>query len=182
MSTGLPFEPLIKRLLVTRIAKAIFVTLGFIFLSGTIFLAWAFKTGRAVESVRQQLLTRLHDDCDLNASFTTLSLDPIEAQLSLTDLELKQLDGKPLLSVQAALVSLRILPLFYGRVQLDRVAVLGPEARVVVKEGKVQSLPRCIPVEGGGDSKVVLGIRELTIERGRFDLEIEDAQVNAVVR
>lgn len=178
MSTvGLPFEPLIKRLLVTRIAKAIFVTLGFIFLSGTVFLAWAFKTGRAVEAVRQQLLTRLHDDCDLNASFSTLSLDPIETQLSLTDLELKQLDGKPLLSVQAALVSLRLLPLFYGRVQLDRVAVLGPEARVVVKDGKVQSLPRCIPAEGGGDSKVVLGIRELTIERGRFDLEIEDTTV-----
>jgi autotransporter translocation and assembly factor TamB len=174
---GLPFEPLIKRLLFTRVAKAIFVTLGFVFLSGTIFLAWAFKTGRAVEAVRQQLLTRLHDDCDLNASFSTLSLDPIETQLSLTDLELKQLDGKPLLSVQAALVSLRLLPLFYGRVQLDRVAVLGPEARVVIKDGKVQSLPRCIPVEGGGDSKVVLGIRELTIERGRFDLEIEDTRV-----
>lgn len=178
MSTGgLPFEPLIKRFLFTRIAKAVFVTLSFIFLTGSIFLAWAFKTGRAVEAVRQQILTRLHDDCDLDARFTSLSLDPIETQLSLTDLELRQLDGKPLLSVKAALVSLRLLPLFYGRVQLDRVAVLGPEAQVVVRGGQVQSLPRCVPLEGGGDTKVAFGIRELTIERGRFDLAIEDARV-----
>jgi hypothetical protein len=169
------FEPLIKRFLLGQIAKGIFVTLGFVFVIGTIFLAWAFKTGRAVESVRQEILTTLKDECDLDASFTSLSLDPIAFEISLTDLALARLDGEPLLSVKAALVSVRLLPLFYGRLQLDRVAVLEPRAALSIKEGKLEKLPRCIPTEGpSGDSPLVFGIRELTIERGRMTMAIED--------
>lgn len=169
-------SPLIVSGLPQRILKGTAVVLGLLFIGGLFFLLWAFKTGRAVEAVRQEILTELHDTCGVEATFTSLSLDPIERELDLTDLKMRHLDGRPIVSVEEALVQLQLLPLFYGRLQLERVAVLAPEATIEMKDGRILNLPRCVqpPEDAPAQQAVALGVSELTVERGRFDLLIDE--------
>ncbi len=159
-----------------RVVKTVFVTVGLAFMIAVIFLFWAFKTGRAVEMVRQEILTTLHDSCDVNATFTSLSVDPIRRELDLADLEMTHLDGRPIVSVDQALVQLELLPLLYGRLQLERVAVLDPKASLEMMDGRILNLPKCVkpPEDTAARQPIALGVDELTIERGQIDVSIDD--------
>lgn len=169
-------SPLIAHGLLQRILTGTAVVLGLAFIGVLLFLLWAFKTGRAVEAVRQEILTELHDTCGVEATFTSLALDPIERELDLTDLRMQHLDGRPIISVEEAIVQLQLLPLFYGRIQLERVAVLAPEATIEMREGRILNLPRCVrpPEDAPAQQAIALGVSELTVERGRFDLLVDD--------
>jgi hypothetical protein len=171
------FVPLLRSGLFMRGLKAVGVTVGLVFFVGVIFLFWAFKTGRAVEAVRQNILVTLHDACGVEATFDSLSVDPIARELDLSNLEMKHLDGRQIVSVDQAIVQLELLPLFYGRLQLERVSVLAPEARLEVVGGKILNLPKCVepPEDAPARQPIALGISELTIERGKIDLSIDES-------
>jgi autotransporter translocation and assembly factor TamB len=170
------FVPLLRSGLFVRVVKAVAVTVGLLFMISVVFLLWAFKTGRAVEAVRQEILVSLHDACGVNATFTSLSIDPIARELDLSNLEMVHLDGRPILSVEEAIVQLELLPLFYGRLQLERVHLLAPNARLEMVAGKMLNLPKCVepPEETASRQPIALGVSELTIERGKIDVSIDD--------
>lgn len=174
METGRAREPLVKRGLVRRIFKAIAVTLGFAFISTVAVLFWAFRTGRAVEEMRQEIAVELKERCGVVAEFDTLTLDPLSLQMSLDELRMRHEDGKEIIAVDAAIVKLQLLPIFYGRLQLDQVALLKPKARIELVDGVPKNLPKC--VQGSEDTKapIVLGISALVVERGAVELAIDD--------
>lgn len=175
MSPGARHTPLIRRTLLKRIAKGIAVASSAIFLIALGLAYWGLETGRAAELVRQDILTELRERCGIEARFSAIELDPLRRELRLSDLEMvEQEGGAQLIAVEKALVALRFLPLFYGRYHLERVALLRPEATIRLEDGRVLNLPRCIESDGEAPlSPVALGINELTVERGRFDLEVD---------
>jgi hypothetical protein len=178
-------QPLIRRTLLRRILKGLAVALGFAFLGALGFFAWALESGRAAEAVRQDILQELRDRCQVEAEFSSLTLDPLHREVQLFDLKMRQQEGgAPLLAVEQAHVALKLLPLFYGRYQLERVALLGPQATIRWAEGRIQSLPPCVQPEDDADvAPLALGISELSVERGRFDLLVADtfaAELSAI--
>lgn len=140
------------------------------------FALWALDSGRAAESVRQSLLTALRERCEVNAEFGALTVDPLRRQVQIFDVKIHQLYGGELvLAVQQAQFSLRLLPLFYGRYQLKSVAFLGPEATIHIADGKVLNLPVCLQTDSDAAlNPIALGVDELNVERGRFDLIVDD--------
>ncbi len=166
---------------VIRFLKRTAVAFGFVFVAGLAGLVWAFKTGRAVDAVQMEVIEELRTVCKLDAAFGSLSVGVFPPELHLSELELKHFDGRRLLSVEEAIVSLKLLPLLYGRLQLARVAVLGPEASIELEAGKILNLPVCVepssaPLAKEGPTRlpIALGVNELTIERGRFELVGQD--------
>ena len=173
------FRPLIKRYRFTPWLTAAAVGLGLTFIAGVIAVSWAFETGRAVEVVRQQIIDELRTRCEVHAEFDELTITPLDRQLRLTQLELTDLEGAPLLSVEEALVSVRLIPVFYGRLQLSRVALLAPAATLRLSEGGIANLPKCVqPPPSSSDARsalpIALGVSELTIERGAVTLVYPD--------
>lgn len=173
------FRPLIKRYRFTPWLTAAAVVLGLTFIAGVVAVSWAFETGRAVEVVRQQIVDELRSRCEVHAEFDELAVAPMDRQLRLSQLELTDLDGEPLLSVEEALVSLRLIPMFYGRLQLERVALLAPAAILRLSEGRIVNLPKCVePPPAPKDTRsalpIALGVSELTIERGAVTLVYPD--------
>lgn len=175
MAAEAPTHPWRRSSRVARVLRAAVQIVGLVFIAAVVFLLWAFKTGHAVQWVRQQVLSQLHDRCGVVAKFDALTAGPFPPTIEMTGLEMSHLDGRPLISVEDAIVTLQVLPLFARRLQLDRVAVLGPRAALEIAGGRILDLPRCIEPTGARprSAPVVLGIRELTVERGRFDLRVE---------
>lgn len=172
-----PARPLIVRGLFYRIVKGVILALGLLFFFGVLFLWWALRTSRAVDALREEILTTLHDACGVEATFSKLSLDPVAREVDLTDLEMRHLDGRPIVGVEEAIVQLELLPLFYGKLQLERVAVLGPVATIEIAGGKILNLPKCVEPPEDAPAQplpIVLGVTELTVERGRIDLIARD--------
>lgn len=169
------FRPLIPRYPIYRLLRVAAVTLGVAFIAAVVAVGWAFETGRAVEVVRKDIVNQLEARCGVRAEFAELKVAPLERELSLTELSLTNLDGEPLLAVEEAIVSVQVFPLFYGRYQLERVALLAPSATLRFRDGRIVNLPRCVqPPEGSTESRsalpIALGVSELTIERGAVDL------------
>lgn len=186
MSRERHHQPLIRRTLLRRILKGIAVALGFAFLGALGFGAWALESGRAAEAVRQDILRELEERCRVEAEFSALTLDPLHREVQLFDLKMRHMDGdkEPLLAVEQADIALKLLPLFYGRYQLERVALLGPEATIRWADGGIQSLPPCVQPQGDEEvAPLALGVSELSVERGRFDLIVKDvlaAELSAI--
>ncbi|MGF1509084.1 MAG: translocation/assembly module TamB domain-containing protein [Myxococcota bacterium] len=176
-----PHVPLIRQSTVQRVLTGLAVALALVFFAASGLLIWALQTGRAVEYARRTLEQRLRAGCGVEAEFTHLRLDPLRRTLQLSELSIRESDGQALLSVDEALVTLSALPLLYGRFQLERVALLAPRARLVFREGSLVNLPACLGVEPGEPTAaptsplVALGVDELVVERGAFDVEVEDS-------
>lgn len=169
-----------------RVVRRIAIAIGVVFIAAVVFLLYSLKTGDAAEWVRQEVLNELHDACGVQAKFDTFTFDAFPPEVTMSGLVMEHLDGKPLLSVDEAILSLQVLPLFARRIQLDRVAVLEPAATIVLENGEILNLPSC--VEPKEDQKkvgvpIALGIRELTIERGKFFLSVDQifrTQLNGI--
>lgn len=169
------FRPILSRQTpFGRALRLIARIFGILFIVAVGFVYWAFQSGRALEWARARVITTLHDRCEVDAKFQKLTIDPFPPVLEMKGLELSHLDGRPILSVEDAIVTLRMLPLFAQRLQLDRVAVLAPKATIELENGRVLNLPKCVaPSSGKTSAPIVLGITELTVERGSFDLRID---------
>ncbi|MBK8013871.1 MAG: translocation/assembly module TamB domain-containing protein [Deltaproteobacteria bacterium] len=167
---------------VRRAVGVLAVLLGFLFLGGMGFLLWAFESGRAADLVRTQLSQQLHDGCGLESEFSELTVGLFPPKVHLSNLTVSHLDGRRVLAVEQVIATLRILPLFYGRFQFGRVAVLSPRAAVVVRGGQLLNLPVCLrdgedaASEGNERSAVpmVVGIEELAVKRASLDLSVDD--------
>jgi len=172
------FEPLIKRRLLGRVLTAFAVTLAFLFFISLGFLVWAFQTGRAVEWARKSVIEGLEEACGVTAEFSEIRLDPTRRQVQLSDLLLTDAEGQDLLAVEEALASIQFFPIFYGRFQLERVALLGPKAQLVFDGPRITNLPACVrpaeeqPTAGPPPAPLVLGVDELTVERGTIDVHV----------
>ncbi len=167
--------PLIRRSLLRRVSKSIAVLLSGISLLSLGFTLWALDSGRAADSVRKSMLTILRDRCEVNAEFGAITVDPFRRQVQVFDVKMHQLHGGELiLAVQQAQFSLRLLPLFYGSYQLKSVAFLAPEATIRIADGKILNLPVCLQTDSDASLKpIALGINELNVERGSFDLIVD---------
>ncbi len=173
--TGVRPEPLVKRGLVRRILKGVAVFFGFVFIFAVGFLYWAFKTGRAVEAVRQEIAVELYERCGVEAEFRRLTLDPLARKLDLEQLSMRHVDGDEIVAVDEAIVRLELLPLFYGRLQLDAVDLLRPRARIEFVDGVPVNLPDCVkPKDDTESAPIVLGISGLSVEQGKVAVAIDD--------
>lgn len=152
------------------------MTVALVFFVAVITVLWAFRTGRAVELVRAELLNTLVADCEVAAEFSTIELGVFPPEIRLADVELHDMGGNRLASVEEAILNIRVLPLFYGRLQLRDVAVLAPQATILIDDVGITNLPVCI--EPGEDTTssvpIVLGIDKLQVERGRFRVQKAD--------
>ncbi len=172
------FEPLIQRRLLGRILTGFAVAMALVFFVGLGFLVWAFQTGRAVEWARKSVIEGLEQACDVRAEFSEIRLDATRRQVQLSDLLLRDAEGRDLLAVEEALASLKFFPIFYGRFQLERVALLGPKAQLVFDGGRITNLPACVqpdddgPAAGPPPAPLALGVDELTVERGTIDVHV----------
>src|SRR5262249_11355442 len=118
---------------------------GIVFFLGVVFLWWASKTGRASEWARERMITSLHDKCDvLLDPSVEVTFDPFPPTVEMTNVKLTHLDGRPLLSVDDAIATLQVVPLFANRVQLDRVSVLRPKASIELRDRQIVDLPKCV--------------------------------------
>lgn len=173
--TGVPPEPLVKRGLVRRILKGIAVFFGFVFIFWVGFLYWAFKTGRAVETMRQEIAVELYERCGVEAEFKRLTLDPLARKMDLEQLRMRHVGGDEIVAVDEAIVRLELLPLFYGRLQLDAVDLLRPRARIEFVDGVPVNLPECVrPKDDTESAPIVLGISGLSVEQGKVAVAIDD--------
>ena len=137
-------------------------------------ITWAFQTGRAIELVRETILTELHDRCEVTGELQKLTVDPLRREIVLRSLKIWIAAVSRLLSVDSAQVQVAFWPLVYGRFQLARVALLRPKADIRIRDGHMVDLPPCVePAEGSG-APINLGVSALTVERGRFSLEVDD--------
>ena len=167
-------KPLIRNRRVTRWLKQIAVLATLLLAIAAGVAVWGFRTGRAVEFVRQEILTELKTRCELDAEFKDLRVDPLGRDFTLTDLIIRDKGGRRLLAVTSAQASVAFWPLLYGRFQLKQVALLAPQAHIRVIEGRLVDLPACVePMEGSG-APINLGVSELAVERGRFALDVDD--------
>lgn len=173
--TGVRPEPLVKRGLVRRVLKGIAVTFGFLFIFAVGFLYWAFKTGRAVEAVRQEIAVELDRRCGVEAEFRKLTLDPLARKMNLEQLSMRHKGGDEIVAVEEAIVRLDLLPLFYGRLQLDAIDLLRPRARIAFVDGVPVNLPECVrPKDDTESAPIVLGISGLSVEDGEVQLAVDD--------
>jgi translocation and assembly module TamB len=173
---------------VARVVKLTFVSLALVFFVALTVLLWAFQTGRAVEVARDRIITQLRERCGVEAEFDALKLGVFPPEVHLSKMIVQQSNGQELLSVDEAILDLAVFPLFYGRVQLKRVALLAPEATIELANGKIANLPRCLepstaaPTPGPAPASVpiALGVSDLQIERARFRL-MQAGQLDAVL-
>ena len=155
------------------VVKGLLVALALVVFSATIFLLWAFQTGRAVEYVRGELLAQLQTECGVEGRFTGIELGVFPPQVSLEGVALEGSDGGELVSVEKAILRIAVLPLFYGRIQLVQVAALSPKAKLVIDDGKLVNMPACIQPSSASAAPIpVLGFDDLVVERGQLTLEI----------
>jgi hypothetical protein len=173
------YESRLKRIRGSRAGRIIVLIVqlvGIALFAAACFLVWAFKTGRAVDWARTQVVTALRDKCDVQAKFENIRFDPFPPTLELKEVELTQLDGAPILSVEDAIATLQILPLFMQRLELDRVSVDKPKASIALEKGRILDLPKCVepPAEKPTSPPIVLGVRELTMNAASIDLKVDD--------
>lgn len=162
---------------VGRFLKRLGVTLAAIFFVALIAVLWAFRTGRAVEIARERIVREVRESCGVDTRFDALKLGLFPPEAHLTNVVLTSSGGGDLLSVEEAIVDLAVFPLFYGRIQLDKVALLAPRATIELQDGRISNLPHCLEPEPQEEEEtppvpIALGVRELLIERGRFHLRI----------
>ncbi|MEE2902986.1 MAG: translocation/assembly module TamB domain-containing protein [Myxococcota bacterium] len=150
--------------------KAVLVLLALIVFLGTGFLLWSFRTGRAVQMVRAELLGQLYEECEVIAGFESVEVDLFPPQISLSGVSLADRYGGQIVALEEAILRVAVLPFFYGRFQLLEVAALAPSATLVLDYGRIVNLPSCLSSSKEGGSAPVLGVDQLTIERGRFRL------------
>ena len=159
-----------------RLLKLLGVSLAVIFFVLLIGIFWALDTGRAAELARDAFVSTLDERCGVRGEFSGLEFHPFPPELYVTDLIIEDQESERLIAVDEAIISLAVLPLFYGRLQFDRIALLRPEAIVVFDEGRVQNLPECLQTDsrGGSDGPIALGVAELQIEQGFFRFRTGD--------
>lgn len=161
---------------VLRIVRRLAIAIGAVFIVAVVFLLYALKQGIAADWVREDLMRQLHESCAVSAKFDSFTFDAFPPEVTMTGLVMDHLDGRPMISVDEAIISLQVLPLFARRVQLDRVAVLRPSATIELLDGKMLNLPKCLEPKDEQQASgvpIALGIRELAIERGKFDLIVD---------
>src|SRR5262245_8340650 len=113
-----------------RVIRRVAILFGILFIVAVVFLLYALKRGIAADWVREGVLTELHDTCEVSAKFDSFTFDAFPPEVTMTGLVMDHLDGRKLISVDEAIISLQVLPLFARRIQLDRVAVLQPAATI----------------------------------------------------
>ncbi len=162
-----------------RLLKAIFVALAVVFFSAAIFVLWALSTGRATEIVRAELVHQLEQACGVGGEFSNLELEVFPPALHIRDLSVSSPTGRKLIAADGVIVNLSVFPLLYGRLQLERVALLRPEATLTWQDGALTDLPRCLaPKENPKKTEdsvavpIALGVSDLQIEQGHFRFQI----------
>ncbi len=163
--------------------KRVAVTAAIFFFVAVGLLWWALRTGRAVEYVRTEIVDQARIACGVTLGFDTLKLDPFPPVVHLSGVVVDDIASHTrFASVDEAIVELEVLPTLYGRIQIDRAALLAPAAALVVRGSTIANLPRCLAPEAGpGKTKlpIVLGVRELRIERAQLDVLIPGtAEIN----
>lgn len=158
-----------------RLLKAISVALAIIFFSVAIVVLWALATGRATEFVRVEFVDQLEQACGVGGQFSNLELEVFPPTLHIQELSISAPSGRRLIAADRVIVNLSVFPLLYGRLQLERVALLRPEATLEWQDGALSDLPRCLTpkVEAEPESKsvglpIALGVSDLQIEEGHF--------------
>ena len=150
--------------------KAVLVLAALVVFLGTGFLLWSFRTGKAVQMVRAELLGQLYEECEVIAGFESVEVDLFPPQISLSGVSLADRYGGQIVALEEAILRVAVLPFFYGRFQLLEVAALAPSATLVLDYGRIVNLPACLSSSEASGSTPVLGVDQLTIERGRFRL------------
>lgn len=163
-----------------RVIQRLFVGLALVFFSALVFVLWAFQTGRAAEVARERIVTELRAECNLDARFESFRFGMFPPEATMSKLVLTQPGGETFVAVEEAIVSVSVLPLLYGRVQLARVALLAPEAMIALAGGAVQNLPRCLAPKPTQEpsptpsAPIALGVSALEIERGHIKVQVDD--------
>ena len=170
-----------------RVTKRILVSAAVLFFASVVFLWWALRTGRAVEYLRTEIVTQAKAFCGVNLAFESLKLDSIPPIVSLSGVVVDDATGGArFASVDQAIVELEVLPLLYGRIQIDRAALLAPTAELSFREdGSIANLPVCLRPDPTVKKTVpiVLGVRELRVERARLAVNVPgklDADVASI--
>ncbi|MBI2373112.1 MAG: translocation/assembly module TamB domain-containing protein [Deltaproteobacteria bacterium] len=172
-----------------RVLKGIAVGLALVFFTLSITLLWALRTGRAHPLVKRELTEQLKRACDLDLRLENLEIGLFPPEIEIGGIAiLSPLSPEPLLAADQAQVGVAVLPLFYGRVQIVRAALLHPSASITLDHGVVRDLPRCLaPQPGPSPSKpmssseaIALGVDDFVLERGSFRIELV-GQLTAVV-
>lgn len=158
-----------------RALKAIGVSLALVFFALLITLLWAFETGKAVEVTKDRLTRELKTSCSVDMELDSLKLSLFPPTVHLGRAGFWSADKEELLSVDEAHVRLAVLPLLYGKVQLDRVVLVRPHASIDVADGRIASLPPCLRPTAAADSEP--GPPAAPIALGVGDLEVRDARV-----
>ena len=125
--------------------------------------------------VRQEILTELSDRCGVQATFTDLKLDPLARDFVLRDLVIRDGEGRQLIAVKSTQVALAFWPLLYGRMQLQKVELVEPEAHIRVNaQGELVDAPACLSGADETGEPMNVGITELAVSHGRFALDVHD--------
>ncbi len=165
---------------VGRAAKRILVALATLFFLALGGLLWAVQTGRAAVFVRNELVAQLREQCAVDGRFDAIELGLLPPQIYLRDIAVTDEGGKPFVSVEEAILRVSVLPLFYGRIQVAQAAALAPRGKLHLEDGRLVNLPRCLVPSGGGGPIPALGVDELRVERGHFELQL-GARARAVL-
>lgn len=175
--------PLLRSSRLAQALKRVAVTAAVVFFAAVAFLWWALRTGRAVEYVRTEIVSQARTACGVSLGFEALRLDALPPVVSLNGVVIDdQASGTRFASVREAIVELEVLPILYGRIQIDRAALLEPTATLVVRGSTLANLPRCLVPDPDEEATVpiVLGVRELRVERGKLDVIVPgSAEVRA---
>ena len=168
-------QPLIRRGPVRKWLKRLAVWLSALVLGALGVLVWALETGRAADFLREEIRGQLADACGLATQFDALKIEVLERQISLSDLELHH-GQRRLLSVQKATAKIRILPLLYGRVQLQSVLLEGPSARLALGSQGVENLPACMAAGDTEGPALTIGLQELRMDDAALELPLPAAR------
>ncbi len=166
-----PLEPLIRSPWALKWLRRLGVAFSLLLILAAVGIAWAFETGRAADALRSRMLSELKHRCGVDAEFSAFRVTALSREVELEDLRLTSDNGELLLAVEEAIVSIQLAPMFYGRIQLGRVALLAPEATLVFEDGVIANVPACVqpapvPRPSRPTLPLALGVSELAIERG----------------
>ncbi|MFO0722431.1 MAG: translocation/assembly module TamB domain-containing protein [Myxococcota bacterium] len=158
-----------------KVLKGIGVSVATIFFSALIVLLWAFETGKAVEVTKDRLSRELKQSCAVDMELDSLKLSLFPPTVHLDKAAFWSASKEELLSVDEAHVRLAVLPLLYGRIQLDRVSLVRPHASIEIADGQITSLPECLKPVAAPETEP--GPPAAPIALGVSDLEVKDARI-----
>ena len=94
------------RVRIGRLMKGVLVGLALTFFTGLITALWALETGRAVDYVREDLVSQLHDECGLEGSFSSIELGLFPPKIYLKKISVDQPGVGKLASLEQAILQL----------------------------------------------------------------------------